>query len=88
MLANRLAECNIHLRSNARSDAHTSLAVVSFDETNQPHYAFYRERTADREIPVNEIIASFPKSMSIFQGDLRSDLFRGSKRLATGSHGS
>ena len=66
MLANRLAECNIHLRSNARSDAHTSLAVVSFDETNQPHYAFYRERTADREIPVNEIIASFPKSMSIF----------------------
>ena len=66
MLANRLAECNIQLRSNARSDAHTSLAVVSFDETNQPHYAFYRERTADREIPVNEIIASFPQSMSIF----------------------
>ena len=66
MLANRLAECNIQLRSDARSDAHTSLAVVSFDETNQPHYAFYRERTADREIPVNEIIASFPKSMSIF----------------------
>ena len=66
MLANRLAECNIQLRSDARSDAHTSLAVVSFDETNQPHYAFYRERTADREIPVNEIIASFPQSMSIF----------------------
>jgi fructokinase len=66
MLANRLAECNIQIRSDARSDAHTSLAVVSFDETNQPHYAFYRERTADREIPINEIIASFPKSMSIF----------------------
>ncbi len=66
MLANRLAECNIQIRSDGRSDAHTSLAVVSFDETNQPHYAFYRERTADREIPINEIIASFPKSMSIF----------------------
>lgn len=66
MLAYRLAECNIQIRSDARSDAHTSLAVVSFDETNQPHYAFYRERTADREIPINEIIASFPKSMSIF----------------------
>ena len=66
MLVNRLAECNIQIRSDARSDAHSSLAVVSFDEANQPSYTFYREGTADREIPVSNIIDSFPQSMSIF----------------------
>ncbi|NCX49023.1 MAG: hypothetical protein EBW81_05860, partial [Gammaproteobacteria bacterium] len=29
-------------------------------------YAFYREGTADRDVPVADIVASFPQSMSIF----------------------
>ena len=66
LLANRLAECHVSLRTDARSSAYTSLAVVSLDETNQPSYAFYREGTADRDIPVADIVASFPETMSIF----------------------
>ena len=66
LLANRLAECHVKLRANARSSASTSLAVVSLDQTNQPSYAFYREGTADRDIPVADIVASFPEKMSIF----------------------
>jgi len=66
LLVARLQECHVTLRADARSDAYSSLAVVSLDETNQPSYAFYREGTADREIPVDAVIASFPPQMSIF----------------------
>jgi fructokinase len=66
LLINRLAECHVSLRADARSSAYTSLAVVSLDETNQPSYAFYREGTADRDVPVADIVASFPEAMSIF----------------------
>ncbi len=66
LLANRLAECQVKLRANARCSAHTSLAVVSLDEMNQPTYAFYRDGTADRDVPVADIVASFPERMSIF----------------------
>ena len=66
LLVNRLTECHVSLRTDARSSAYTSLAVVSLDETNQPSYAFYREGTADRDIPVADIVASFPETMSIF----------------------
>jgi len=66
LLANRLAECYVQLRANARSSAYTSLAVVSLDQTNQPSYAFYRDGTADRDVPVADIVASFPETMSIF----------------------
>ena len=66
LLVNRLAECHVKLRANARSSAYSSLAVVSLDETNQPRYAFYREGTADRDVPVTDIVASFPQTMSIF----------------------
>ena len=66
LLANRLAECHVKLRPNARSSAYTSLAVVSLDETNRPSYAFYRDGTADRDVPIADIVASFPETMSIF----------------------
>ena len=66
LLANRLAQCNVKLRANARSSAYTSLAIVSFDEMNQPSYAFYRDGTADRDVPVADIVASFPERISIF----------------------
>jgi len=66
LLVNRLTECNVQIRPDARSDANTSLAIVSFDDISQPSYAFYREGTADREVPIADIIASFPKSMSVF----------------------
>lgn len=66
LLVKRLTECHVSLRADARSSAYTSLAVVSLDETNQPSYAFYREGTADRDVPVNDIVASFPETMSIF----------------------
>ena len=66
LLANRLAQCNVKLRANSRSSAYTSLAVVTFDEMNQPRYAFYRDGTADRDIPIADIVASFPERMSIF----------------------
>ncbi len=66
LLANRLAECHVKLRAATRSSAHTSLAVVSLDEMNQPSYAFYRDGTADRDVPVADIVASFPERMSIF----------------------
>jgi len=66
LLANRLAECHVELRGNARCSAYTSLAVVSLDATKQPSYAFYREGTADRDVPVADIVASFPETMSIF----------------------
>ncbi len=66
LLAERLAECHVSLRTDARSSANTSLAVVSLDETNQPSYAFYREGTADRDVPVADIVASFPEAMLIF----------------------
>ena len=60
LLADRLAACHVRLREHGRSDAHSSLAIVSIDQFNQPNYAFYREATADREVPVDAIIASFP----------------------------
>ena len=66
LLIDRLHECHVTLRADARSDAYSSLAVVSLDETNQPSYAFYRDGTADREVPVDAVIASFPPQMSIF----------------------
>ena len=66
LLVNRLTECHVSLRADARSSAFTSLAFVSLDVTNQPSYAFYREGTADRHVPVADIVASFPEAMSIF----------------------
>ncbi|MDG1157251.1 MAG: carbohydrate kinase [Litorivicinaceae bacterium] len=66
LLVARLQECHVILRADARSDACSSLAVICLDEANQPSYAFYREGTADREIPVDAVIASFPTQMSIF----------------------
>ena len=66
LLVNRLRECQVDMRADARSDAPTSLAVVSIGQTDRPNYAFYREGTADREIPADEIIAAFPQKMTIF----------------------
>jgi len=65
-LVDRLTECHVRLRDNGRSDASTSLAVVALDRSNQPSYAFYRESTADREVPIAAIIASFPDTMRFF----------------------
>ena len=66
LLVNRLRECHVDMRADARSDAPTSLAVVSLGQADQPNYVFYREGTADREIPVDEIIAAFPQKMTVF----------------------
>ena len=66
LLVNRLRECHVDMRPDARSNAPTSLAVVSLSQADKPSYAFYREGTADREIPVDEIVAAFPRKMTIF----------------------
>ena len=66
LLVNRLRECNVGIRADARSNAPTSLAVVSLGPDDQPNYIFYREGTADREIPVDKIIAAFPQKMTVF----------------------
>lgn len=66
MLVNRLTACGVQLRESARSNANSSLAVVSLDGNHQPSYAFYREATADRDVPVDAIIAAFPEQMSVF----------------------
>ena len=47
LLVDRLSECNVRLRPNSRSEACSSLAIVSFDEAGNPNYAFYRKETAD-----------------------------------------
>ena len=66
LLVDRLSECNVRLRPNFRSEACSSLAIVSFDQTGKPCYAFYRNGTADRVVPVADIVESFPKEMSVF----------------------
>lgn len=66
LLLNRLHECGVMHRADARSHANSSLAIVSLDASQQPSYAFYRADTADREVPVDAIIAAFPDSLSIF----------------------
>ena len=67
LLVDRLSECNVRLRSQElRSVACSSLAIVSFDQTGKPCYAFYRNGTADREVPVTDIVKSFPEEMSVF----------------------
>ncbi|HCL69305.1 MAG TPA: hypothetical protein DIC49_07285 [Gammaproteobacteria bacterium] len=66
LLVDRLSECNVRLRPNSRSEACSSLAIVSFDQTGEPCYAFYRNSTADREVPVTDIVESFPKEISVF----------------------
>lgn len=66
LLADRLTASGVQLRPNARTVANSSLAVVSLDPRNQPSYAFYRNGTADRDIPVDAIVASFPDAMRIF----------------------
>jgi fructokinase len=66
LLVDRLSECDVRLRPNSRSLACSSLAIVSFDQNVMPWYTFYRNGTADREVPVADIVESFPKEMSAF----------------------
>ena len=66
LLVDRLSECNVRLRPSSRSAACSSLAIVSFDQIGNPCYAFYRNGTADREVPVTDIVKSFPKEISVF----------------------
>ena len=66
LLVDRLTECGVRVPEKARSNANSSLAVVSLDASFQPSYAFYREGTADREVPVERIISEFPEQMSVF----------------------
>ncbi|HAN80012.1 MAG TPA: hypothetical protein DCQ47_01035 [Gammaproteobacteria bacterium] len=66
LLVDRLSECNVRLRPNSRSEACSSLAIVSFDQAGNPNYAFYRKETADREVPVVDIVKSFPQQMLVF----------------------
>ena len=66
LLVDRLSECNVRLRPSSRSVAGSSLAIVSFDQTGNPCYAFYRSGTADREVPVTDIVKSFPEEISVF----------------------
>ena len=37
LLVNRLRECHVDMRADARSDAPTSLAVVSIGQTDRPN---------------------------------------------------
>jgi fructokinase len=44
----------------------TPMAVVSIDSSGQPTYAFYREKTADRTIRSQDLIAALPPSTWLF----------------------
>jgi len=44
----------------------TSLAVVTSDAHKQPHYSFYRERVADRDIDLATLLAAAPPAVTGF----------------------
>lgn len=65
-LAARLSEVQVDLLHPRRSDAPTPLALVSITGDGQPGYRFYRERTADRDLDADELIAALPDRMDVF----------------------
>ena len=64
ILADRLIADGVIL-SAPRSDAPTSLAVVSLSD-GQPTYQFYRTETAERKISVQHLNSAIRKSTTIF----------------------
>jgi fructokinase len=48
------------------STSPTSLAVVTSDGRGQPHYSFYRERVADRDIDLATLLAAAPETATGF----------------------
>lgn len=64
VLAQRLIDDGIHL-ATPRSDAPTSLAVVSVND-GQPSYQFYRSETADRQITSEILDAAISDQTRIF----------------------
>lgn len=64
ILADRLTSDGVILGA-PRSDAPTSLAVVSLSD-GQPSYQFYRTKTAERQISAQLLDAAIQKSTTIF----------------------
>ena len=64
VLAQRLIDDGIHL-ATPRSDAPTSLAVVSVND-GQPSYQFYRSDTADRQITTDTLDAAISNQTRVF----------------------
>jgi fructokinase len=60
-----LAKNNVQFNEDMRSDFNTSLAFVTLDEFQQPHYSIYRTHVADRDIASCKLINRLPMQTRI-----------------------
>lgn len=66
-LVKHLQHSQVTLLSPERVHLPSTLAVVSFDDTMQPHYGFYLQGTASLQVDAAQVIARLPPSINIFQ---------------------
>lgn len=65
MFAQRFQAAGVLLGTSIRSACATSLAMVSTDPEGVPHYTFYRQDVADRDISAELLVASFPDQLRL-----------------------
>jgi fructokinase len=66
LFAQRLQEAGVLLGTSIRSACATSIAMVSISpEGGEPHYTFYRQDVADRDISAELLVASFPDQLRL-----------------------
>lgn len=66
LLAATLERSGVRILMSAPVAAPTPLAVVSIDAGGKPTYAFYRERTADRTVTGEGLVAALPARPSVY----------------------
>ena len=65
LFAQRLQAAGVLLGTAIKSACATSLAIVQPDADGVPHYTFYRQDVADRDISAELLVASFPDQMRL-----------------------
>lgn len=64
-IADYLQHVGVKLPADNRSSCPTSLAFVSFDQHQQPHYSLYRQGIADRDINTARLLEKLPSECQI-----------------------
>ena len=61
----RFQTAGVLLGTSIKSACATSLAMVHLDADKNPHYTFYRQDVADRDISAELLVASFPDQLRL-----------------------
>ena len=65
-LHSSLVDEGVRIPLRRRSDNPTSIALIFCDDNGEPSYSLYRNKVADKDISVGEIIAQIPANLTLF----------------------